>query len=211
MESGAVVIDNQPVAASFFNEGRWLTDFVTPEEPDIELLYREITKGLSSTVDKITACWEWVANQIKYKSFISAKINIEGRASSQDDYWQTPSMCARTTIGNCANKAFLLTSLVRNILSQDQAYCVLGNLYNGHQTGHAWCEISLQGKDYILESTRGDVPMIEAKAGDRYEPVHYFNDAVVLAMPGRTVMTPFSACYSDWLRDYIQWSYVNRI
>ncbi len=97
MEPNAIVIDNQPISAGFFGEGRWLTDYVTPEQPDIQVLYREITKGLTSPEDKITACWDWVATQVKYKTFITASLNIEGKKSVQDDYWQNPSVCARTT------------------------------------------------------------------------------------------------------------------
>jgi len=210
MESGAIVINDQPIAAGFYGEGKWLSDYVTPGQPDIMTLYEQVTRGLSSIEDKLVACWDWVANEVKYKNFISAHINIEGKNSYQEDYWQTPSMCAKTHVGNCANKAFLLTSLVRNVLSPSEVYCVLGNLSNGHVSGHAWVEATLNGRDYILESTRDDVPLIEAVEGDRYEPVHYFNDVTVLAMPGRTVLTPFEACYSEWLRDYLNYAYINR-
>jgi len=209
MEITTIKIDNQPVAPTFFGEGKWLTDYVTPEQPDVVMLYNDLTKGLDSDVDKIVACWDWVANQVRYKPFIAGTINIEGHISKQADYWQSPSMCIRTQVGNCANKTFLLVSLLRNALPPEQVHCVLGNLYNGHQIGHAWPEVTLGGRDYIVESTRGDVAMIEAGPADRYEPVHYFNERNVYAVPGRTLMTPFQACYSSWLKDYIDWNYVN--
>lgn len=205
----AVKIDDQPISAGFFGEGKWLSDFVTPEEPDIYLLWNEITKGIASQADRIVAAWDWVANQVKYKPFIAAKIEIEGQKFFQEDTWLTPSLVSRVHVGNCANKAFLLTSFLRNELSPDQVHCVLGNLYNGHMAGHAWVEVRIDGKGYIVESTRGDVPLIESEAAERYEPVHYFNDQIVLAVPDRTIMQPFSACYSDWLRDYIDMNFVN--
>lgn len=209
METGAHLIDDQPVAASFFGEGNWLTEFITPDNPDIQVLYEEVTKGRFTDEDKIMACWDWVAREVKYKPFIGARIQVEGKVARTADYWQTPAMCARTGVGNCANKAFLLTSLVRNILPADQVHCTFGNLHNGHIEGHAWVEVTLDGTDYIVESTRDDVPMVEASKKDRYEPVHYFNDKNVYAMDGRTLMTPFSACFSSWLKDYLSWDYID--
>jgi transglutaminase-like putative cysteine protease len=210
MDPRAIVINDQPVAAGLFGEGHWLSDYVTPEEPDIKVLFERITAQAHSTQEATIACWDWVANEVTYKPFISARIDVEGQTSETQDFWQTPSMCSHTHVGNCANKAFLLTSLVRNALSPEQVHCVLGNLYNGHAAGHAWVEARINGKNYILESTRNDVPLLEVSAAARYEPVHYFNEKTVWAIPGRTVLTPFQACYSSWLRDYLNWSYINK-
>jgi hypothetical protein len=207
MES-TVKIDDQPISATFFGEGRWLSDFVTPDEPDILTLWHEISRGISSQQDRIVAAWDWVANQVKYKPFIAARISVEGVTSVQEDFWQSPAMCSKTHVGNCANKAFLLASLLRNEFTADQVHVVLGNLYNGHASGHAWVEVQVGGDSYIVESTRNDVPLSIASLTDRYEPVHYFNDQVVLAVPGRTVLTPFSACYSSWLKDYLDMAYI---
>jgi transglutaminase-like putative cysteine protease len=201
MES-TIPIDDQPIASGFFGEGRWLRDYVTPNEPDITMLWNSITGNSIVLQDKIVAAWDWVATQVAYKPFISAEIKVEGRNSYQHDFWQSPAMCSKTHVGNCANKAFLLTSLLRNTMQPFEVYCVLGNLYNGHASGHAWVEVQLNGQSWIVEATRADVPMVLAKEAARYEPVHYFNDQVVLAVPGRTVMTPFEACYSTWLHGY---------
>jgi transglutaminase-like putative cysteine protease len=204
-----IIVDDQAIAAGFFNEGKWLSEYVTPTEPDILKLWEQITAGLTSKEDKIVAAWDWVANQVKYKEFIRASISVEGKTDIQHDFWQTPSMVSRTHVGNCANKAFLLSSLLRNVLGPQEMYTVLGNLYNGKAEGHAWVQVNINGKEYIVESTRNDVPMMEVAQAERYEPVHYFNDTIVLAVPGKTVMTPFGACYSEWLRDYLQMSYIN--
>jgi len=209
MESNVQPLNDQPISATFFGEGHWLSDFVTPSEPDILMLFNRIAAGVGSAEDQIIACWDWVANQVQYKPFIKAQISIEGKSFYQEDFWQTPSLCSKTHVGNCANKAFLLTSLIRNLLGPNQVHCVLGNLYNGHAAGHAWVEAVINGKPFILESTRNDVPMIQADTAERYEPVHYFNDVEGLVVPGRTVLTPFQACYSAWLKDYLDWSYIN--
>jgi transglutaminase-like putative cysteine protease len=209
MEENVVQIEDQPIASRFFGEGNWLTDMITPNSPDVLQLWNRITADKRTIEDKIIASWDWVARQVKYKPFISASINVEGKSSFQHDFWQTPAMCSKTRVGNCANKAFLLTSLLRNELSENQVYCVLGNLHNGHVSGHAWVEVNFDGNDYIMHATRDDVPLIDVKKATRYEPVHYLNEKIVLAVPGRTVMTPFEACYSDWLKDYLNWSYIN--
>jgi transglutaminase-like putative cysteine protease len=203
-----IQIDDQPISAGFYGEGKWLSNYITPDEPDILTLWKEITQGIESQQDRIVAAWDWVANQVRYKPFISATISVEGKVSRQDDFWQTPAMCSRTHVGNCANKAFLLTSLLRNEFGPESVYTVLGNLYNGHPAGHAWVEVVVGGQEYIVEATRNDVPMSIATLTDRYEPVHYFNDSKVLAVPGRTVLTPFQACFSSWLKDYLDWNYI---
>jgi transglutaminase-like putative cysteine protease len=207
--SNIIPIDDQPIAATFFGEGHWLSDFITPNEPDIEVLWEEITRGTATKRDKAVAAWDWVANEVQYKPFIKATIQVEGKTSTQTDFWQTPAMCSKTHVGNCVNKAFLLTSLLRRGFPSSEVYCVLGNLHNGAVSGHAWVEANIDGQDYILEATRNDVPLLEVSKGTRYEPVHYANDENIFAVPGRTVMTPFHSCYSSWLRDYINWAYVH--
>jgi len=111
-------------------------------------------------------------------------------------------------VHNCANKAFLLTSLLRRELASDKAYCVLGNLYNGKPGGHAWCQAKLGGIDYILEATRQDVPMVPVALAERYEAVHLFNDEQIFAIEGKTLMLPMTKCYSTWLKDYLNWTYI---
>ena len=204
-----ISIDDQPIESTFFGEGKWLSEFITPGNLEIGSLYDEITKGVTNQEEKIKACWHWVASKVKYKSFIKGKLQIENRVSVQHDLWCDPSTVARIKIGNCANKAFLLTSLLRNELPSSQVYCVLGNLHNGHAGGHAWVECKLNNINYIVESTRPDVhPLVLAAATPRYESVHYFNDECAYAIEGRTVMEPFTACYSTWLKDYLDWGYI---
>ena len=202
-----ISIDDQPISATFFGEGRWLTDFVTPESLDIIELHDRLTKGTSNMEDNLVRCWNWVAS-IKYVDFVKGKISIEGHTSYQEDLWNLPAVTARVGVANCANKAFLLTSLLRRELASDKAYCVLGNLYNGKPGGHAWCQAKLGGIDYILEATRQDVPMVPVALAERYEAVHLFNDEQVFAIEGKTLMLPMTKCYSTWLKDYLNWTYI---
>jgi len=201
-------IDDQPIASTFFGEGRWLTEFVTPESLEIQTLHQMIIDSIGnpdSLEDRITALWSWVANEVKYTRFVKGKIWLSGQTSVQDDYWAPPGITARIRVGNCATKSFLLGSLLRNELSADRVHVVLGNLYNGKAGGHAW----IQFDNYIMETTRPDVPpMVPVSSTERYEAVHLFNDQEVKSIEGKTVLVPFTACYSTWLRDYLDWAYI---
>lgn len=204
-----IAIDDQPIDATFFGEGRWLTDFITPNAIDIRQLHKDLTQGITTIDDRIAALHNWVASKIKYKRFIKGKIWVEGKSSVQDDLWNMPSITARVKVANCANKAFLLTSLLRQDLPSSQVHCVLGNLHNGSPGGHAWVQVKFGGLDYIVEATKADVPaLVPAPAADRYEAVHLFNDETAYAIEGRTVMVPLTECYSTWLSDYLNWSYI---
>lgn len=204
-----IAIDDQPISATFFGEGRWLTDFITPDAIDIKELHKDLTEGIGSLDEKIAAMHGYVASQIRYKRFVKGRLSIEGKSSVQDDLWNMPSITARIKVGNCANKAFLLCSLLRNDMPSSQVHAVLGNLYNGKPGGHAWVQVKLGGQDYIIETTRADVPaLVPASAADRYEAVHLFNDETAYAIEGRTVMEPFTACYSTWLKDYLDLAYI---
>lgn len=205
-----VPINDQPVAASFFGEGGWLTDFITPKASDVQELYKALTKGLSNSTDKITACGKWVANQVRYVPFVKGKIWIEGKSSVQHDLWTYPSLTIQTRVGNCAVKSFLLTSLLRNELPADQVYCTMGNLYNGKPGGHAWVALKLSGEgEQIMETTVPSAPpMVPAEKATRYESVHYFNDEEVYAVEGKTQLLPMAAVYSTWLGEYLNWVYI---
>jgi hypothetical protein len=208
-EGQIIQIDDQPIDAAFFGEGRWLTDFITPEAFDVRSLYQSITQGISDSLGRIEACWRWVASQVKYVEFVRGQTWINGKVSVQNDLWTMPDLTTRTRVGNCAVKSFLLASLLRNELPPDQVYCTLGNLYNGKPGGHAWVSVRLGGQEYVMESTTPSAPpLVLASAAERYEPVHYFNDLSVLAVEGRTQMVPMSHCYSTWLSDYLNWAYI---
>lgn len=206
-------MDNQPIAADFWKVGRWLTDFIAPHELEVQNLYEEITKGYQGD-SRLMACWRWVATQVEYHPIINATLSVMGHSSHQKDYWAPPQLTVRTRIGNCAVKSFLLASLLLNALPPEQVYCVLGNLSGGSggpaPGGHAWVIVILNGNEYIMESTRSDVqPLIPAESVTRYEAVHYFNNERTWVVEGKTVMYPITACYSGWLKEYLDWSYIH--
>lgn len=200
-------IDDQPIAAGFFDTGMWMQDFITPDSIDVQALYESVTEGLYSEEEKILALQEWVANSIQYKPTVKGKLIIDGHSSVQTDLWNLPSITANVRVGNCANKAFLLTSLLRNFMSPDQVKCILGNLYNGHTGGHAWVQLNIGGEELIVEPTMASPPVL-VDIADRYEAVHLFNDQQSYVIEGRTVIEPYTACYSTWLVDYLDWAYI---
>jgi hypothetical protein len=206
---GIISIDDQPISATWFGESRWLTEFITPDAMEIKELFNQLCGDTPDKASCVRACHNWVATQIQYKPFIKARLWVEGRSYTNPDTWLRPSLTRCVGVGNCANKAFLLTSLLRNAMDPGEVHCVLGNLYNGKAGGHAWVQVKIGERAYIVESTRPDVePMVSAAIADRYEAVHFFNDQTAYAIEGRTVMEPFSDFYSTWLSDYLNWAYI---
>lgn len=198
-----IAIDDQPISATFFGEGRWLTDFITPDAIDIKELHKDLTQGIASLDEKIAAMHNWVASQIRYTRFVKGKLSIEGKSSVQDDLWNLPSITARVKVGNCACKAFLLCSLIRNSLPSNQSHVVLGNLSSDSIGGHAWCLVNQSGNEYILEATRSDMPIALASRVEIYEPVIVFNDQEASIIEGRVVKEPMGYCCVSWLKDYL--------
>ena len=206
---GVVTMDDQPISATFFHEGRWLTEFVTPDAMEVQTLYRDLTKEYPDRVDRIKVIHDWVSREIKYKPYINATLVVEGKSSSNSDVWLAPSITRRIKVGNCANTSFLLASLLRNELDPGEVHVVLGNLHNGKAGGHAWVQVKLDEQAYIVESTCPDLPaMVHAAVAERYEAVHFFNDKTAYAIEGRTVLEPFSRIYSTWLKDYLDMAYI---
>ena len=205
-------IDDQPISATHFGEGKWLTEFITPNNMEVMTLYESLTKGLATLDQKIAACQKWVSEEVRYVEFVRSELKIEGKTSVNTDTWLSPSIIKNIKVGNCANKSFLLASLLRNAMSAEDVHCVLGNLHNGAVGGHAWVEVVVNEEVYVSETTMpGLHPMIPLNIATRYEPVHYFNDIEAYAIEGRTIMEPFSSYDSTWLKDYLDWAYIKGV
>jgi transglutaminase-like putative cysteine protease len=207
-----ILTDNQPISARFFGEGKWLNEFITPTNLEVETLYKNLTENASNPVQKISAIRAWVTQKLKYKPFIAGTLTIEGKTNHNSDLWLDPSTTIRTGVGNCANKSFVLVSLLRNEFPDSQVFCVLGNLHSTTSGGHAWGQITIDDQDYVIETTTDKVPpLVPVESAKAYEPVHLFNDNPdrIYVYPGRTVLQPFSAVYSTWLENYLDWAYIN--
>lgn len=206
---GLVKADNQAITARF-SEAVWITDFITPSNPEVVMLYDKLTHGVNSTHDRILALWQYVAN-IPYREFVGARISINGRSSYQKDTWLYPAEVIRLApIANCANKSFLLTSLILNELPEQQVKCVLGHLRLDGIGAHAWVEIELDGSDYILEGTQPSIQkaIIPLSVASAYEPVIYFSNEGVYTLGngddiGKIIEERFGFCAIPFLREYL--------
>ena len=83
MKGNVLPIDNQPIAATFFGEGRWLTDFITPRELEVQRLLKDLTKNEHDLRNKIINCRDWVAQELRYVVAVRAKITIENNNRSK--------------------------------------------------------------------------------------------------------------------------------
>lgn len=201
----AVLVGNQPIGgisgATLFHESRWLTEWVTPGNLEIQAEYERLTEGLTSNWDKVLACFNRVLD-IPYTESIKIRVSVGDRTFVQKDAWLDPAQALMAPKLNCANRSFLLASLLRQELSADKVWVVLGNLAIDGQGGHAWV-MYRNGKDYILETTspRIRTPIQNSKA---HEGVVYFNDIEVRAVPELKIGEPFSKCWCvPFLEDYL--------
>lgn len=201
---------DQQAITSRFGEAVWLSDFITPQNPDVQLLHQSLTQGLSSIDDRIIALWNHVAN-IPYRQTVSARLSISGRGFYQKDTWLYPAETIELSpVANCANKAFLLTSLIRNDLPFGSARCVLGHLKIDGVGAHAWVEVNVFGEPYVLETTLPNLEraLIPKRVADAYEPAVYFDEKEVYAIYGdaelkQVLNERFGFCAIPFLERYL--------
>lgn len=96
------------------------------------------------------------------------------------DFWNYPSETIRDMVGDCEDTSFLLTSILRNKLSENDVYATVGT-FDGF--GHSWVTIrNIFNEDKILETTGDNV--LEVFQSDNinspYKPIIHFNDKQVL-------------------------------
>ena len=201
----AIPVNDQPIggtgAATLFHESRWLSEWVATETLEVQTKYEEITQKLTNVWDKTIACFNFVLD-IPYTPTIRTRVSIDGKTFTQEDTWLDPGQAIKAPALNCANRAFLLASLLRQEHSPNQVWVALGNLHIDGIGGHAWV-IFRGSEDYILETTS---PTIRAPIShsDAHEGVIYFNDREVRIVPGREIKEPFSACWCHpFLEDYL--------
>jgi len=196
-------IDNQPIIASPFGESRWLTEWVTPDNLEIQAEYEKITEGLVTSWDRVIACFNRVL-RIPYTEAVKVKVSVDGRTFIQKDTWLDPAQALRAgTRLNCANRSFLLASLLRQEYPPDRVWVVLGNLNMDGLGGHAWVVLR-NSQDYILETTSPSIRYPIAADSPAHEDVIYFNDKEVRAIPDRQIREPFSKCWCHpLLEDYL--------
>lgn len=196
--------DNQAVS-SRFGDAAWITDFITPKNPEVSLVYQQWTAGLN-TKDRVRKLWEKVA-AIPYIPYVQAELRVGGVTRRQNDIWLYP--CETLQISpssNCANKSFLLTSLLRNEFPPGSVYCALGYINLREKGAHAWVELDMGGQ-WILETTLPELPnhLIPRATASVYEAVMYFDEKRVYSQyPDQEVEAVLSEGFTFRALEYLQ-------
>lgn len=196
--------DDQPVSgASLMGENRYLSSWVTPDNLEIQEFYKHLTREVQSDKEKIVTVWEYVRD-IPYVPYVKSKTIVGGRVFSQGDTWLEPSQCLHAPRLNCMNKSILLASLLRQELSESQAYVCLNNVNVDGIDGHAAVYVRL-GDDYMMETTNPGIksPFLKARDADIYEGVIWFNDKAISCVPNAQLREPMGLCCVKWLESYV--------
>ncbi len=175
------------VKARFGDEIHYIEEFIRPNEYMVRELYKKFAN--LGEEEKIFALWDWVCRNIAYpltyegipdethilKAFKKIDIPIIGSlymiSYTSDEFFQFPSETITWRIGDCDDSSILLCSLLRNFLSPEEVYAVIGRL-DGNL--HAW--VSCKGT--ILETTLEEAPVNVVIDPTPYYPVYIFNDVL---------------------------------
>ena len=201
--------DNQPVDTRF-GDAIWITDFITPNNPDVILKYRELTKGLYDPDDIAIALWNYVAN-LPYVPSVSARLIAGGKQFKQHDTWFFPAEAMLVEKSNCANRSFILASLLKNYLTTPgEVYCVVGNLSLDGIGAHAWVQVNRGSRSYIMETTLPNLhfALIPTHLADAYMPKVYFDEKSVYTVDNtvsvaKVLESCFGLCAIDFLESYL--------
>lgn len=202
--------DNQAIVSRPLGDAVWITSLITPQNPDVMLKYEDITRDCPSREDRINALWRYVA-ELPYRKAIRTRFSADSKSSSVSDAWLFPSETLKVRHSNCANRSFLLASLLKNeLMSPGDVYCILGNLELDSIGAHAWVMVNLHGRQYILESTQPllEEALLPASELEAYHAVVAFNENAVYTVekgidPEVIVNASFGFCQIDFLRAYI--------
>jgi len=191
--------DDQPINASMLGEDRFITSWVTPESLAIKQAHKAITNGIDDYRQRIEALWRFVRD-IPYVQFVSSRVSIGGRTIRQDDVWLDPAQALVAGQLNCFNKSALLASLIKQ--ETENVYVCLNNVTYDGVGGHAI--VYLPEGDFVMETTNPHIihPWERASDIDIYEPVIFFNDKEVRAVPGVDLEQPLGYCCVRWLEEY---------
>jgi len=186
------IIDQLIVCKKFAGELHDIRDFVTPKQYEVDELFKQLRRG--SPYDSVAACWEYLNAYVKYP------LDVRGRYTDKQklisfggaftynqpvDYWMFPCEVVarardaasknRRTLGDCADVATTMVSLLRNQFESDEIYVVIGIYYPLHKPAgkHAWVKFMLDEEWYYADPT---VIFGDPLNFDLYEEHVLFND-----------------------------------
>ena len=205
-----IMADNQPIAARWGEDAIWITDLITPKNPSVQLAYRELTKGITSQEARINALWYYVSH-MPYKEAIATSFSAGGKTFKQKDTWLFPAETMIVRVSNCANRSFLLASLLKNEFEAlGQVYCSIGQITLDGIGNHAWISLDIPGGPYIIETTQPnlDRAVISMNKATAYSPYLHFDESYVWTSipnlnPRDFLENRFGVCAVPFLKDYL--------
>ena len=120
-------------------------DFVTPDDPSVQAVAREIVAKLGegdNPTSRLREAYNYVALNVRYVT--------DTKVFGFEEVWQKPSSTLQRGLGDCEDLSFLLCSLLQALGVRSRV--VFGE-YAGQ--GHAWVEASADSVGGILETTSG--------------------------------------------------------
>ena len=173
-----------------FNGAAYLREFVNPAQPEIQKIAKTLKKDTPMETTK--NIYNWFENGYSYAT--DSIVITNGKKVvfvGNNDTWNLPvQTLAEKRQGtmkiDCEDGTFAMVSLLR--ADGINAWANIGTVViKGETYGHAWVTVVLNGKTYLLETTRGapldgfhSVPNI-------YHPEFTFNEKRVHATLGANI------------------------
>lgn len=126
-------------------EGLNPSDFITPDEPEIQSVAAGIIQkvsGQDNQLARLREAYNYVSSHVKYIT--------DKQHHGYLEVWAMPTETLKRGLGDCEDLSFLLTSL---LLALGVSARVEFGTWNGE--GHAWVYVNVPGAQGILESTTG--------------------------------------------------------
>ncbi len=173
-----------PIKKRFGDEAYDIREFIQPTTYAVESLF---TRLWSQGVRDYLGFFNWVIENVKplsadeeYADYHKLEaFLLPGRSRPKQvwetyDYWSFPAETLRAGYGDCEDKSFLLTSLLRHFIPE--VYSSVGYFNGG---GHVWTSIKTKNGFMVLETTLDKMPDSIEIEGKEYETIMRFNDEKV--------------------------------
>lgn len=189
-----------PILKRFDNEVLDVREFIRPETYMVQQLIHNNGWDQLNNKTFIERAWAHTVKEIDYPEFeredfldvdfhaLSAFTKKTGNPDTVEprleyttfEFWSYPSEVLRDKIGDCDDTSILLTSILRNRLSEDQVFMTVGFF---EDFGHTWVTIFNQNEPIVLETTSNNVietRRMNVSEESPYKAVFRFNDQKVV-------------------------------
>lgn len=183
-----IIVSDKRFAGELHN----VRDFITPRATEVIFLFNQLK--CPNPKDTLINCWQWIEDNVSYPTDrLGRMVDRQEFISfgtlyyvNSTDFWFLPCEViararlarkyGRKALGDCEDISLTLTSLMRNQLSPQDVYCVMGDYFNSQAAGHAWVKCRLNGAWHIIDPT---TPVGKPIDMDRYDEYILFNDIEV--------------------------------